>query len=179
VKSPAQRPGFFANFFKVGLLSGFALGFPIFISEWRFGGVLRARKSASSRRRAVSCSLNFSGSSLMPTTPRVTRLSIARARKAFDPFAKEIGHLTRAWNMLHDDLGLIFARLINPANPNIGRAVWHSIRSDLAQREAIKAASLASFAIDKKIHPKAGDDIQWCVSACNFDPLRWGTGVQN
>jgi hypothetical protein len=38
---------------------------------------------------------------------------------AFAPFAMEIGKLTRSWNILQENLGEIFAQIVNDTNHNI------------------------------------------------------------
>jgi hypothetical protein len=90
-------------------------------------------------------------------------LDEGEAEKAFAPYANEIGLMTRAWNGLHEELGQIFGQIICPANQNIPRAVWHSILSDKAQRDILRAAATAPFAIDEQKYPKAKADITWLL----------------
>jgi hypothetical protein len=89
--------------------------------------------------------------------------------KAFAPLALEIGKLNRAWNMLHEHLGSLFAHIVNNSNLSIPLAVWYSTPSDRSQREMLRAAINAFGALDVQKHPTAKDDIKWLLNQC--DPL--------
>lgn len=91
--------------------------------------------------------------------------SKAEFDKFFEPYACEIGFITREWNMLQDALCQIFATTVNRRNLNVGHAVWNSMKSDRAQREALKAACLAPIVYDKL--PKAREDITWLLDQVN------------
>lgn len=63
----------------------------------------------------------------------------------FDPYVAALGQLALAWNDLHEALAGLFWTVMN-APPRAGDMVnytpihvWHSLRSDLAQREILKA----------------------------------------
>jgi hypothetical protein len=86
---------------------------------------------------------------------------------AFKPLAIEIGKLTRSWNMLHEHLAQIFARIVNPENVIIPLAIWYSTSSDRSQREMLRAAAASFGAINTKNHPTAKDDIEWLLNQCN------------
>lgn len=86
--------------------------------------------------------------------------------EAFVPYALEIGHLTRSWNQLHENLCAIFARVVSPHNQNIAYAIWHEQKSDRTQREMLRAACEAYLAIDKANRPTAVDDITWMLDRC-------------
>jgi hypothetical protein len=71
-----------------------------------------------------------------------TRLQFDRA---FRPVALEIGRLARDWNQLQEELGQIFAKLIAPDQTFIALAAWHSQKSDLAQRNMLRATASAWY----------------------------------
>jgi hypothetical protein len=87
--------------------------------------------------------------------------------RAFAPYALEIGHLARSWNQLQENLCLIFTRVAIADNTNIGRAIWYAVRSDLGQREMLKAACGAPGAIDRRNRPTALNDISWLLKTTN------------
>ncbi len=71
--------------------------------------------------------------------------------RAFAPLALEIGKLNRAWNMLHEHLGSLFAHIVNNDNLSIPLAVWYSTQSDRSQREMLRAAINAFGALDANL----------------------------
>ncbi len=87
--------------------------------------------------------------------------------RTFAPFAMEIGKLTRSWNMLQENLGEIFARIVNDANRNIPLAVWYSTQNDRAQREMLRRAYASFGAINSRRHPRAKKDIKWLLDRCD------------
>src|ERR1700722_15244380 len=91
----------------------------------------------------------------------------AMTERAFTPYALEIGHLARSWNQLQENLCLIFTRVATADNTNIGRAIWYAVRSDLSQREMLKAVCGAPGAIDKRNRPTALNDIGWLLKTAN------------
>ena len=63
----------------------------------------------------------------------------------FDPYVAALGQLALAWNDLHEGLAGLFWTIMS-APPREGDIidyapihVWHSLRSDLAQREMLRA----------------------------------------
>jgi hypothetical protein len=87
----------------------------------------------------------------------------AMTERAFAPYAVEIGHLARSWNQLQETLCLIFTRVVRADNANIGQAVWYALRSDLTQRDVLKAACKALGAVDTRKRPTAVKDIEWIL----------------
>lgn len=86
---------------------------------------------------------------------------------AFAPFAMEIGKLTRSWNILQENLGEIFAQIVNDTNHNIPLAVWYSTHNDRAQREMLRRAYASFGAINNRRHPMAKEDIKWLLDRCD------------
>ena len=69
-----------------------------------------------------------------------TPLSRQRAQeRKFKPLAVEIGWIAYEWNRLQEALAELFTDAMG-AKDYVSFAVWHSVRSDLAQREMLKAA---------------------------------------
>jgi hypothetical protein len=87
--------------------------------------------------------------------------------RPFAPFAIEIGELTRSWNILQENLGEIFAWIVNDSNPNIPLAVWYSTQNDRAQRDMLRRAHASFGAINNRKHPKAKEDIKWLLDRCD------------
>jgi hypothetical protein len=124
------------------------------------GPLASARRSTAWRRREI-------------VTSEMTRAQLSRhptkamTERAFAPYASEIGHLARSWNQLQENLCLIFTRVAIANDANFGRAIWYAVRSDLTQREMLKAACGVFGAIDKRTRPTALKDIDWLLNETN------------
>jgi hypothetical protein len=81
-----------------------------------------------------------------PARKKGTQLQFDRA---FRPVALEIGRLARYWNQLQEELGQIFCKLIAPDKTYIASAAWHSLKSDLTQRQMLRATANAWHAPHK------------------------------
>jgi hypothetical protein len=145
------------------------------------GGVLSARRIASSRRRAISSSLkSFEGVALATfTAPPNAKIRKAGSKpitkrdtnRVIRPFALEVGKISIEWNKMQEYLGLVFGSMF-PHHQNIpaashrdiALAVWHSAASDRAQREMLRAAANAAFKNKLASPPKALDDIEWILN---------------
>lgn len=64
-----------------------------------------------------------------------------------DGFDLELGRLVREWALLHEELASKLFLPITRCEINVGLAIWHSIRSDLSQREMLMAAASTSAAV--------------------------------
>jgi len=92
------------------------------------------------------------------------------AGKGFAPYVSALGQLALAWNDLHEALAGLFWTLMN-GPPQEGTVVdrtpihiWHSLRSDLAQREMLKAAvthSITDWGENRKEWFK--EDVLWVL----------------
>jgi len=102
-----------------------------------------------------------------PRKNRPRPISAKKLDAAFAPLALEIGQLNRAWNRLHENLGKIFAAILNRNVATVPLAVWYSVTNDRSQRLMLSAASKAFFAFDTATHPKAKDDIKWLLKECD------------
>jgi hypothetical protein len=101
----------------------------------------------------------MAGRRALPKPPSQKQLD-----KAFKPYAIEIGFLTRSWNLLHDNLGKIFGRIMEHPIPHVPIAVWYSATSDRTQREMLRAACAATFRVSPGKRPGLKDDIKWLLS---------------
>jgi hypothetical protein len=73
--------------------------------------------------------------------------------RQFKPLAQEIGWIAFEWNRLQEALAELFADAISDHQP-IALKIWHSVRSDLTQREMLKAAAEhRSATVDAKLRP--------------------------
>jgi hypothetical protein len=59
--------------------------------------------------------------------------------RQFKPLAVEIGWIAYEWNRLQETFAELFIDVLG-SDPAIALKVWHSLRSDLAQREMLRAA---------------------------------------
>jgi hypothetical protein len=79
----------------------------------------------------------------MPKKKRSLRTPIQRRReqeRQFKPLAVELGWITYEWNRLHEALGELFADAMG-ADTYTALSAWHTIRSDLTQRQMLKAVA--------------------------------------
>jgi hypothetical protein len=86
-----------------------------------------------------------------------------RIEKVFAPYAREVGKLVASWNQLHERLGELFSMIVRKDQPGIALAVWYSVRSDLAQRQMLRASAEAAAAAGLLIEQAKEDDIKWLL----------------
>jgi hypothetical protein len=60
--------------------------------------------------------------------------------RKFKPLAVELGWIAYEWNRLHEALGELFADAMG-ADTYTALSAWHAVRSDLTQRQMLKAAA--------------------------------------
>lgn len=83
--------------------------------------------------------------------------------KLLEPYIKALGELVVEWNDMTDGFGVLFATVLYPNEPisPIALIIWHSTRSDLAQREMLKGAATSKFNHDEAKTQR--DDIRWLM----------------
>jgi hypothetical protein len=82
--------------------------------------------------------------------------------RQFKPLALELGWITYEWNRLQETLAELFSDTLG-GDPNIAFKVWHSVRSDLTQREMLRAAvdhKSATATVELK---PAWDEALWLI----------------
>jgi hypothetical protein len=73
--------------------------------------------------------------------PKIDKRKFATDRRRLD---QEIGSLVRSWSLLHEKLCDLF-KYVTKMEFWIANPIWHSIKSDLAQREMLASASRAAM----------------------------------
>ena len=86
-------------------------------------------------------------------------------RAEFDVFAKAIGRATLAWNDLHISIGSIFWALTKIPNGSAPGAIWHSLKSDRAQRDMTLELAMLD-AMGYTISDKLSIEIKWLLDRC-------------
>ena len=86
-----------------------------------------------------------------------------RIEKVFAPYAREVGKLVASWNQLQERLGKLFSVIVRKDHPGIALAIWHTTRSDLAQRQMLRASSEAAAAAGLFPEQAKKDDIKWLL----------------
>lgn len=71
--------------------------------------------------------------------------SVSVTHPSFNPYALAIGQLTLAWNDLHVSLAMLFCTVMGGGFSNPALAIWHSLKSDRAQRDMLLAAMSAAL----------------------------------
>jgi hypothetical protein len=61
----------------------------------------------------------------------------------------EMAGIIIAWNSLHETLARLFCAALGTDNPSVPLAVWHSLKSDRTQRDALRAALNQGFLTTK------------------------------
>jgi hypothetical protein len=85
-----------------------------------------------------------------------------RRTRDINKYAKEIGSIAILWNQLHDDLANILGQLLPSPNPldQLAQSIWYSTSSDYAQRQMLRAATLAHRGLDQDTK----DKIVWLLN---------------
>jgi hypothetical protein len=86
----------------------------------------------------------------------------------FAPYIQAAGGVVDAWNRLHETLKYLFVA-ITKMSENVGYAVWHSARSDSAQRAILRAATAATSDKEPWVvrFPTAKDDLNALLQKAN------------
>ena len=93
------------------------------------------------------------------------------ASAAFQPYYDAVGKVVHAWNGLQEQLAILFCRVTNMSN-EMGLSIWHSMKSDRAQRQMLRAALRAVDEDWEAKYPRGRDDIAWLLS--NADSIAEG-----
>jgi hypothetical protein len=86
----------------------------------------------------------------------------------WEPYITALGKVAHAWNHLQEELGKLFCE-ITELSYAMGTAVWHSSKSDRAQRDMLEAALFVRASDEEwaENFPKAVDDIRWLLHRTN------------
>jgi hypothetical protein len=77
----------------------------------------------------------------------------------WDQHALAIGKIAMAWNSLQETLAEMFGNLFDRPMYQLALAAWHSLTSDVAQQEMLRAVALAKFGADSKAY----SEINWLL----------------
>jgi hypothetical protein len=95
--------------------------------------------------------------------PKKRRGTRAQFDREFNPVAIEIGHFARAWNGLHEELGVIFATIFDLGSLRLPLAAWHAIPDDGIKRRMLRAAVKAWIILSVQVDAKSKDEILWLL----------------
>ena len=84
----------------------------------------------------------------------IRKIGVEYNRERMQPYAKIIGELAIEWNGLHVELAKMFALVINAENGETGFRIWYQLRSDLSQREILRAAIESRYAKDEPVYER-------------------------
>ena len=84
------------------------------------------------------------------------------------PYIVSLGNVAHAWNHLQEEIGKLFC-LVSDLSNSMGMSIWHSSRSDRAQRDMLRGALSARISDEEwaEKYPKAVDDIRWLLIKAN------------
>jgi hypothetical protein len=108
----------------------------------------------ASRRAATSFSLNSSED--LPMTSDSAPLA---EKEKSDEHALSIGKIAIAWNLLHENLAVLFAQFFEKNDYGLALSSWHSLVNDAAQREMLR--SVSEVKLGKK--SKGYGEINWVL----------------
>jgi hypothetical protein len=85
-----------------------------------------------------------------------------------DAYCLALGKVAHAWNHMQEELGKLFCQVCS-VEQSLGMTLWHSLRSDLAQRAMLEAAIKYQGSSEEwaSNHPKAEADIIALVKRIN------------
>ena len=91
------------------------------------------------------------------------------AERAFDLYVQEVGRVVYAWNLLHEHLGALFARVVGGHDSKVTMAVWYSPTNDRAQRDLLRSAVTAANSDPawKRLPEMARTDLLWALDRIN------------
>jgi hypothetical protein len=121
-------------------------------------------------RWSASAALNLSSSFTLgramarfPTKEEVSAYS-----HTLDAYCKALGKVAHAWNHMQEGLGQLFCDVAG-LERSIGMTIWHSLKSDLAQRQMLEAMVAHRAGDDDwaKHHPKAEKAITNLINDIN------------
>lgn len=96
----------------------------------------------------------------------VSRPSDDALEAAFAPYTTAVGRVAHSWNYLHEALGQLFV-VVMGADRSRALAVWYSSKSDLAQRDMLRAAvEAAPDDLWPPNQPEARSDVIWLLAKC-------------
>jgi hypothetical protein len=102
---------------------------------------------------------------LMAKLPVLPPDSVLNATWA--PYIVSLGEVAHAWNHLQEEIGKLFC-LVSGLSNSVGMSIWHSIKSDRAQRDMLEGAlSARSDEQWSEKYPKGVDDIRWLLDRVN------------
>jgi hypothetical protein len=92
-------------------------------------------------------------------------------RRAFRPYAEQIGWNAYEWNRLQEALGELFSdilsldskRIVSLNTKSIGYAIWHSTDNERTLRNMLREAMKASKA-QNRMEQRPYDDVSWILS---------------
>ncbi len=82
--------------------------------------------------------------------------------RQFKPLALKIGWIAYEWNRLQETLAELFADALGNHTPAF--KIWHSLRSDLTQREMLKAAAEDKMAFGAESLKRVWAEILWVTN---------------
>ncbi len=88
-----------------------------------------------------------------------------KIEESWQPYIQALGEVAHSWNQLHEALAYLFS-CATGTNQNVAYAVWHAVRSDLAQRHILKDAVAVSDNYLEK-WPNAQAEINWIIDRTN------------
>lgn len=103
------------------------------------------------------------------------RESLPPTNLAFRPYVTALGQLALAWNELHETMCLLFCTVMGGGFIGQYLAVWHTIKSDRAQREVLFAAisSDTNRPINDPSYEHLKGEIKWiCGKADSLEETR-------
>ena len=77
----------------------------------------------------------------------------AAIKAKMEPYVTALGKVAHAWNYLQEALGQLFCAVTGLENDGTGEAIWHSLNSDRAQRDMLRAATLATGHLNRPGNP--------------------------
>jgi hypothetical protein len=103
---------------------------------------------------------------LMAKLPVLPSDSVLNATWA--PYIVSLGEVAHGWNHLQEEIGKLFC-LVSDLSNSMGMSIWHSSKSDRAQRDMLEGALSARISDEEwsEKYPKAVDDIRWLLCRVN------------
>jgi hypothetical protein len=104
----------------------------------------------------------------LPTTEQIDA-----AAEVLEPYFTAVGKVAHRWNHMQEALGLLFCAVAGLGHAT-GLTIWHSLKSDLAQRDMLRAVTEQKMADPEwsKRFPEARDIIEMINAINSFSNRR-------
>jgi len=91
---------------------------------------------------------------------QISPLEEATFRRAYEPYAAEMGHANIAWNRLQENLGNLFGVLLGSKHKEVAASIWYATTNDRLVRDILAAVAQTKLRRRKELL----EDVEWLLA---------------